>query len=114
MVDDETVAELLRDGLSDWLMLHDVVWASTRDDLNPETKRKTLRVLECLYSEGLMVPGDLGEAGLEDWPGEPAEWLRRSEAELERLAWKPMGAGFWLRLSEAGEEIAREHVGKRP
>jgi hypothetical protein len=101
------ISELLESGLADWVSLHDVVWLSTRGAIDPESRRAVLDVLESLYSEGLMVPGDLGASGFEDW-GPPSEgWVTRSEAELARLGWRPMGAGFWLRLTTTGERVAR-------
>ncbi len=106
--DDEIVAELMSEASGDWLMAHDIVWASTRGVLDESTKRTTLRILGRLFREGVMVPGDLGVTGFEDWPGGPIEWLRRSEADLNRLRWKPMGAGFWLRLTDDAEAVARK------
>lgn len=111
MSDDDAVLELLRGGLGDWVMLHDVVWVSTRDSLTVETKAKTVRVLRRLYEEGLMVPGELGHTGFEDWPGSADDWMLRSQAQLERLDWKPMGEGLWLRLTEHGQRVAQEAAG---
>ena len=101
------ISELLDIGLDDWVMLDHVVWLSTHGTINRATKRAVLDVLKSLYSDGLMVPGDLGASGFEDW-GPPLEgWVTRSEAELDRLDWRPMGAGFWLRLTTKGERVAR-------
>ena len=49
-----------------------------------------------------MAPGELGEDGFEDWPRSHEEWDSRATEELERLAWPPMGAGFWLSLTDRG------------
>lgn len=101
------ISELLEIGLDDWVLLDHVVWLSTHGAIDPGTKRIVLEVLESLYSDGLMVPGDLGASGFEDW-GPPSDgWVTRSEAELDRLDWRPMGAGFWLRLTTKGERVAR-------
>ncbi|CAM5789653.1 hypothetical protein [Cellulomonas persica] len=101
------ISELLEIGLDDWVLLDHVVWLSTHGAIDPGTKRIVLEVLESLYSDGLMVPGDLGASGFEDW-GPPSDgWVTRSEAELDRLGWRPMGAGFWLRLTTKGERVAR-------
>jgi hypothetical protein len=101
------ISELLESGLADWVSLHDVVWLATYGTIGPESRRTVLDVLESLYSEELMVPGDLGASGFEDW-GPPSEgWVTRSKAELDRLDWRPMGAGFWLRLTTKGERVAR-------
>lgn len=60
-----------------------------------------------------MIPGDLHPSGFEDWRGSVAAWLVRSREELERLGWKPMGAGFYLRLTERGRVAAQEARSRR-
>jgi len=100
LANDDVIEALLRDGLSDWLTLDDVVWAATQGDLTPESKERVRSVLEALYSGDLAVPGDLGSTGFEDWSGDDVEWLARSLVELEKLQWRPMGAGFWIRLTD--------------
>lgn len=105
--DDMALVTLLDEGLDDWVPLDAVMWEVAQGDLSPESRAAVLRMLDRLSSEGLMVPGDLGETGFEDWSGSPADWLGRSLAELGRLGWRPMGAGFWLRLTERGEAAAR-------
>jgi hypothetical protein len=104
----KVISELLRSGLVDWVSLHDVVWLCTGGTINPETKRAVLDVLGSLYSDELMIPGDLGESGFEDWEPPSEGWVLRSEIELDRLGWSPMGEGFWLRLAPEGERKARQ------
>ncbi|WP_419702818.1 hypothetical protein [Promicromonospora sp. NFX87] len=106
--DDEIVGEFLEDGLDDWVSLHNVVWFTTRGEITEKSKTHAMEILGRLYSDGLMVPGRLGDVGFEDWPGGVSEWVTRSRSELDELDWKPMGAGFRLRLTEHGEAIARE------
>jgi hypothetical protein len=106
--DDEIIGEFLEDGLDDWVSLHNVVWFTTRGDVTEYAKTRTTEVLTCLCSGGLMVPGRPGDAGFEDWPGTVDEWLTGSRAELDAPSWRPMGAGFRLRLTERGEALARE------
>ncbi|WP_297083125.1 hypothetical protein [uncultured Demequina sp.] len=106
--EDQVVSELLISGLSDWVSLHDVVWFCTEGAINDQSKASVLRVLDRLYADGLVVPGDLGETGFEDWQTPPDGWGERSSDELEQLNWQPMGAGLWLRLTAAGTQVARE------
>jgi hypothetical protein len=93
------VDELLSSGADDWVQLHDVVWLSTEGDRSDEAKQRTVGVLRQLFANDLMVPGELGETGFEDWPGSPDDWERRAISDLERLDWNPMGDGPWLRLA---------------
>ena len=104
----EVIDVLLVAGLYDWVMLDEVTWEVMEGDLSGENQARTIRVLGHLFDEGLMVPGDLTARGFEDWTGEPAVWLIRSRSELDRHGWKPMGAGFYLRLTERGAARAQE------
>jgi hypothetical protein len=107
MVTEQTaVSELLDCGRVDWVSLQEVVWYSTHGDVNPESQSRALSVLRRLFTEGLMVPGDLGDVGFEDWPGTVENWLDRAWAQLESFGWAPMGDGLWLRLTNRGLERA--------
>jgi len=98
---------LLEDGLADWVSLQNVVWLCTGGTINPDTKQAVLDVLHLLYSEGLMVPGELGKTGFDDWAPPSGTWVIRSEIALDALEWQPMGDGFWLRLTPRGKTLAR-------
>ncbi len=100
------VAELLASGAIDWVSTHDVLWLSTKGDRDTAAKQRVMRVFDHLFHESLMVPGDLGESGFEDWQGSAADWLPRAQAELDQLDWQPMGAGFWLRSADDGRTPA--------
>lgn len=106
---DEVIRKLLVSGLADWVSLHDVVWWGTRGIITPDTKQVVLEVLHSVYSEGLLVPGELGETGFEDWAPPSETWVIRSEMAIDALEWRPMGEGFWLRLTPRGETLAQKH-----
>ncbi len=106
-ISSKSIKALLVAGIHDWVMLDEVTWEVTGGDLSEVKREATLRTLDYLYSQGLMVPGDLGESGFEDWSGSPSDWLAKSQSELERMDWKPMGAGFYLRLTRRGDVAAR-------
>ena len=80
-------------------MLDELAWEVMESDFSEENQARTITVL------GRLCDGDDGSwrltpRGFEDWPGRPADWLLRSRRELERFDWKPMGAGFYLRLTD--------------
>lgn len=106
---EQGMADLLDIGLDDWVSLDDVARCGTGGHQTLEAKDRTLRVLGRLFGEGLMVPGDLKAQGFVDWPS-PEKWLEKAERELNHFDWHPMGAGFWLRLTELGEERARAEL----
>ena len=98
----DVMHELLESGVDDWVSLDEAAWIVTQGEFTPDSRELTLRALADVFQELLMVPGDLGEAGFEDWLGTPEDWVARSQGELARVAWPPMGAGFWLRLTDRG------------
>ncbi|ASN21502.1 hypothetical protein CGK93_18825 [Arthrobacter sp. YN] len=106
---DEVIRKLLVSGLADWVSLHGVVWWGTRGTITPDTKQVVLDVLHSVYSEGLMVPGELGETGFEDWARPSEIWVIRSEMALDALEWRPMGEGFWLRLTPHGKTLGHQY-----
>lgn len=106
MSDQEIIDAMLYSGLDDWVMLHDIVAQSTRRTISAEGRSTVVRVIRRLFSEGLMVPGDLAGAGFVDWPAPVEAWVERCLADLDRLHWSPMGEGAWFRLTEKGEQIA--------
>lgn len=107
MVTEERVlGDLLHRGLDDWVSLHDVVWYGTHGHIDPASQALVMSVLRRLFTDDLMIPGDLGEAGFEDWPGSTESWLDRAHLQLEELGWAPMGDGLWLRLTNRGQQQA--------
>ncbi len=108
MANRDAVDKLLQLGSDDWVSADEVIWTAAGGDISATGQALVFEVLEDLYRNGLMVPGQLGESGFEDWTVPKDEYLARSKAELERHAWRPMGAGFWLRLTERGAAQVRE------
>lgn len=106
VTEERALSDLLYRGLVDWVPLHDVVWYGTHGHIDTASQELVLRVLRRLFSDDLMVPGDLGETGFEDWSGSTESWLDRAHAQLEELGWAPMGDGLWLRLTDRGQERA--------
>lgn len=108
VTEEEAIFALLECGLIDWVSLQEVVWYGTRGEITPASKALVLVVLRRLFDGGLMVPGDLGESGFEDWLPPTSLWLNRAVAEFDRFNWAPMGDGFWLRLTERGRQAVEE------
>lgn len=98
----DVMHELLQAGKDDWVSLDEAAWIVAEGDLTEGSKGLALRALGEVFQGALLVPGDLGETGFQEWPGSAQEWIARAEDELEHLAWPPMGTGFWLRLTDQG------------
>jgi hypothetical protein len=103
----DAVRALLESGVIDWVSAHAVVWEATQFDLSEVSRQRTRQVLEDLFDGDLMVPGDLKEAGFTVWPLAKEHWVDHAMRELDRLNWRPMGDGFWLAITERGEERLR-------
>ena len=97
MTDDDVLDELLDVGLDDWVPLDEVIWAVAQGDISVENRARMLRMFDRIYSEDLMVPGDLGETGFEDWAGSPADGLTDRARSLS----DSIGTQ-WVRASGSG------------
>jgi hypothetical protein len=65
VTEERALSDLLYQGLDDWVPLHAVVWYATHGHIDTASQALVLRVLRRLFSDDLMVPGDLGETGFE-------------------------------------------------
>ena len=109
MNNDDIVSELLYYGTDDWVLVQQVVHYCMAADSASEPKTRVMLILSRLYSDGLMVPGDLGESGFEVWDS-PESWLARSRSVLEGLNWEPLLGGFWLCNTPDGDRFVEGYV----
>ena len=98
----KALLELLRSGEDDWVSLDEVLWLVSEGVRSSAAAHALADVLRVLYGQGLMIPGELGNSGFEDWSGTPTDWQQRTLAEVSRLKWSPRGEGHWLRLTDQG------------
>lgn len=94
----------------EWLRIQ----AGLATDPNFERRlRLTVRVLESMLGDGLIVPGEVREAFV-PWDGSPSDWLAR----IER-GWRSFGARLsvsdvcWFEITEKGELLG-ETIGTTP
>lgn len=59
------IAELLREGLDDWVPLHNVIWESREaaSSSGDDFREIVETVVASVIAEGLMVAGDVGATG---------------------------------------------------
>ena len=98
---DDDVTELVKAAELDWLSLDEAAWVICHRHVTSMSTEALKPALADLFRRSVLVPGDLGETGFEDWAGTAEEWSRRLDEEFSRLEWPPMGSGFWLRLADA-------------
>ena len=103
---------LLLDGLVDWVPLHDVVWHGCEQaaESGGDIEAAVRDVVSILLIQGLMYPGDLGDAAIEAWPGQPDELLERVMRQCEDLGWNPQGSGCWFANTTEGNRLAAEYL----
>lgn len=107
--DRRAIAELLREGLDDWVPLHNVIWQSREaSSSSGDDFRKIVEaVVASVIAEGLMVAGDVGATGFEAWTGTPHELVARVVDQCREFDWKPMSAGCWFANTPEGDRLAR-------
>lgn len=104
------VEEVIVEGLDDWVQLHDVVWFSRRAEPHGDFRGLVRAVVEQLLQRGLMVPGDVGDAGFEQWSTSVEDSIRTVMEQCEALNWNPQGDGAWFANTDAGKVLARSVV----
>lgn len=106
---DVDVVELLVDGLDDWVSLHDVVWHGRErvDGFGGDVAAAVRAVVTTLITDGLAMPGDLGDVGLDTWAGGQAELIERVLRQCQEYEWNPQGAGCWFANTAEGDRLAR-------
>ncbi|MGL5817132.1 MAG: hypothetical protein ACRCYR_06195 [Phycicoccus sp.] len=109
--------DLLVGGLDDWA---DAGWALQSARLSGETnlialRDVTLTLIAEVLREGLMVAGDLMGNEHVPWHGEPEEWMEHVRQEwLDEWGDEvpTPGAIVWLSNTQAGDEVARDVLGR--
>ena len=102
----ESIAvEMLTEGRSDWVPVDTAIgWArEVAAEDGGDFRSTAIAVIEYLVLGGLMVAGEIGDDGFEEWPGTPAESVRKVVEKCEELNWEPFGAACWLSNTEAGD-----------
>jgi len=106
----DRVMDLLREGLDDWVSLHNVVWhgraqaASFGGDIEAAVRD----VVTTLVVDGLMYPGDLGDTAIDPWPGAAEELVERVMGQCRDVGWNPQGRGCWFANTPLGARLAVE------
>jgi hypothetical protein len=102
------ISDVLAEGRTDWVPVDTVIGGAREvvagDD--GDFKPTAIAVIERLLLGGLMVAGEIGDHGFEQWPGTPVEVVQQVILKCESLHWEPFGAVCWLSNTEAGDRQA--------
>ncbi|MFE7595473.1 hypothetical protein ACFU6K_39360 [Kitasatospora sp. NPDC057512] len=108
MVENRVFADVLIEGLDDWVPIDQLLWAAKEGAAGRPWKAFFAELLRHLLDNGLIRIGELAEEGFSPWSGETDEVVRRVLEDLDGLAWEPrLGSRAWISNTGAGNELAR-------
>ncbi len=111
MIDESVFADVLIEGLEDWVPIDQLVWAAREGVEGRPWKEFFAELLHFLLESGLIEIGELAAEGFSPWRGAAGEVARLVLDDLERLSWEPrLGSRAWIANTEAGNEVARSLI----
>ncbi|MFG2919142.1 hypothetical protein ACGF0D_40465 [Kitasatospora sp. NPDC048298] len=112
MVDNRVFADVLIEGLDDWVPIDQLLWAAKEETAGPQWRAFFVELLRHLLDNGLIRIGELVEEGFSPWGGGTDDVVRLVTDDLDRLDWEPrLGSRAWLCNTEAGNDLARSLTG---
>ncbi|WP_060177070.1 hypothetical protein [Streptomyces sp. IMTB 1903] len=111
MIDKRVFADVLIEGLDDWVPIDQLIWAAREAVKGGPWKDFFAELLHLLLENGLIQIGELAAEGFSPWKGEAGEVVQLVLNDLERLSWEPkLGSLAWIANTEAGNEVARSLI----
>ncbi len=111
MIDRRIFADVLIEGLDDWVPIDQLVWAAREAVEDSPWKELFTELLKFLLESDLIQIGELAEDGFAQWKGDVDEVVQLVVDDLERLSWEPkLGSRAWIANTESGNEIARSLI----
>ncbi|MEV7089340.1 hypothetical protein AB0O07_26190 [Streptomyces sp. NPDC093085] len=108
MIDRRIFADVLIEGLDDWVPIDQLIWAAREEVKGHSWKEFFTELLHFLLENDLIQIGELAADGFAPWRGETSEVVRLVLDDLERLSWEPkLGSRAWIANTEAGNAVAR-------
>lgn len=111
------IDELLIRGANDWVMAADVAWLAKSVggvDTDQEVFSLSVRTIQAVVNEGLMMVGDVTDGGFFEWDLTPEAALAKVEREWSVLGRLPdLGDVCWLANTPAGDTRAKAGVERR-
>lgn len=111
MIDSHIFADVLIEGLDDWVPIDQLIWAAQEGAAARPWKEFFTELLHFLLESGLIQIGELAAEGFSPWRGEAGEVAQLVLDDLERHSWEPkLGSRAWIANTETGNEIARSLI----
>ncbi|MFE4362211.1 MULTISPECIES: hypothetical protein [Kitasatospora] len=108
MIENRVFADVLIEGLDDWVPIDRLLWAAKEGAAGRPWQAFFVELLHFLVGNGSIRIGELAEEGFEAWNGGTDEIVQLVVDDLERLDWDPrLGSRAWISNTGAGDELAR-------
>ncbi|WP_327075536.1 hypothetical protein OG196_43175 (plasmid) [Kitasatospora purpeofusca] len=108
MIDNRVFADILIEGMDDWVPIDQLIWAAKEEVGRGLWKNYFAELLVFLVENDLIQIGELTEGGFSPWIGEPARILQLVTEDLESLSWDPrLGSRAWISNTGTGNDLAR-------
>lgn len=110
MIPERMIRAMVNRGRDDWVMAADVAWIARdvgRADAEDEVCAESVRLIEAVLRDGLMLIGDVTDGGFFPWEASTDQALRRIEAAWRELGRSPdLGEVCWLENTAKGDALA--------
>ena len=111
MIDRQIFADVLIEGLDDWIPIDQLIWGAREGVKGRPWKAFFAELLHFLLENDLIQIGELAAEGFSPWKGEAGEVVQLVIDDLERLSWEPkLGSRAWIANTKAGNEVARSLI----
>ncbi|KOX16378.1 hypothetical protein ADK67_40250 [Saccharothrix sp. NRRL B-16348] len=108
MIEKRIFADVLIEGLEDWVPIDQLIWAAREESNGRPWKESFTELVHFLLEHDLIQIGELAAEGFSPWKGTAGEVVQLVLDDLERLSWEPkLGSRAWIANTEAGNEVAR-------
>ncbi|WP_019816607.1 hypothetical protein [Saccharomonospora saliphila] len=114
MIDSRVYAEVLIEGMDDWVPIDQLIWAAREEVKRRPWKGFFAELLHFLLESELIQLGELAAEGFSPWEGEASEVVQLVLDDLERLSWEPkLGSRAWIANTGAGNDVARSLMNRQ-
>ncbi|MEV5122351.1 hypothetical protein AB0K49_06050 [Streptomyces decoyicus] len=111
MIDDRVFADVLIEGMDDWVPIDQLIWAAREEVKGRPWKGVFVELLHLLLENDLIQIGELAAEGFSPWRGEADEVVQLVLDDLELLSWEPkLASRAWIANTGAGNEAARSLI----
>jgi hypothetical protein len=111
MIDRRVFADVLIEGLDDWVPIDQLIWAAREEVKDRPWQEFFSDLLRFLLESGFIQIGELAAEGFSPWIGETGKIVQLVLDDLERLSWEPkLGSRAWIANTQTGNEVAQSLI----